>query len=74
MTRGEALRTAAAVIARHVPDLPGLALLLADAGQGRLSAALRACGGKKRATPRERGVPDAEVWAAAARRMVGGGR
>jgi hypothetical protein len=73
VTRGEALRAAAAVIARDVPDLAGLGLLLADAGLGRLAAALRAQGGKKRVLPPGRGSPDAAVWAAAVRRAVGGG-
>src|SRR5271170_6594442 len=42
MTRKEGLGASAAVIARHVPDLAGLALALDAAGQRRLAAALRA--------------------------------
>lgn len=42
MTRAEALATAAGVIARDVPDLPGLVSLLEHAGQMRLARALRA--------------------------------
>ena len=69
MTRAEALRTAAAVIARGVADLPGLALLLDEAGLGRLSAALRPRAGGKGVGGAPR--PDAGLWAEAARRMVG---
>ena len=70
LPRAVATRCAAAVAVRWVPDLPGLCLLLTDAGLGRLSAALRAQGGEKRGVPRERGAPDAGLWAEAARRMV----
>ena len=71
MTRAEATRTAAAIIARDVPDLAGLALLLDAAGIARLAAALRAQGGDKRGAPRERGAPDAEVWDRQAGKVIG---
>lgn len=71
MTRAEATRAAAAVIGRWVPDVGGLCLLLADAGLGRLAAALRAQGGDKRGAPRERGAPDAEVWDRQAGKVIG---
>jgi hypothetical protein len=74
MTRAEALEAAAAVIARAVPDIADLAMLLDTAGQTRLAAALRV-----RLAGRVPGVggearPDPEMWAVAAERLVGGGR
>lgn len=71
MTRGQALAVAAAIIAKSVPDLPGLIALLKVAGQLRLAAALRAGAGGKPAGVGGAARPDAGMWAEAARRAVG---
>ncbi len=73
-TRAQGLAVAAAIIARHVPNLPGLCLLLDTAGCGRLAKALRARVGDR--TPEVGGSPhpDPAVWAEAASRPMGGGR
>ena len=42
VTRGEALDACAGILARHIPNIYGLALLLHDAGAARLAAGLRA--------------------------------
>jgi hypothetical protein len=72
MTRKRGLAVAAAIIARHVPNLGDLVLALDDAGALRLSAAVRntmsdrgpaVVGGEAR--------PDAAFWAAEARKVLG---
>ena len=70
MTRGEATRCAAAIVAAHTPDLVALCLILDTAGLGRLSAALRALGGDAK-PPVARGSPDAELWDRQADRVIG---
>lgn len=70
MTRGEATRCAAGIVARHVPDLVALALLLDEAGLGRLSAALRSLGGDAK-PPVARGSPDAAAWDRQAEKVIG---
>lgn len=76
MTRSEALSAAAGIIARHTPDILGLALLLDAAGQTRLAAALRARlgAGERLAVIVGEPRPDPVLWAAQAGRVVGRGR
>jgi hypothetical protein len=71
MTRGQALAVAAAIIAKSVPDLPGLIALLKVAGQLRLAAALRAGAGGKPAGVGGAARPDAAFWAAEALKVLG---
>jgi hypothetical protein len=75
VSRQEGLAASAAVVARHVPDLAGLALALDAAGLGRLAAALRARprAGKRPTVLAGAPRPDPAVWAAQAGRVVGGG-
>jgi hypothetical protein len=66
--RTQALDIAAGIIARQVPDLGGLILLLDDAGQNRLVAALRARLAQRRAEVGGTARPDPALWAAAGAR------
>jgi hypothetical protein len=62
MTRTEALQAVAGMIARDVPDLPGLISLLESSDNKRLAAALRM---RMRGKPGGIGGsprPDPEVW------------
>lgn len=70
MTRAQAMRAAAAIVALRVADLPGLCLLLEDGGCGRLAAALRARMGDKPAEVGGSPHPDAGLWAEAADRVI----
>jgi hypothetical protein len=65
-----ALDAAAGVIAKAVPDLPALILLLDDAGLKRLAAALRLRLGEGQAAVGGAPRPDAALWAEAANRAV----
>ena len=73
MSRPEAARAAAAVIARHVPNLAELAALLDAGGFGRLGDALRVLVAA-RAVDVGSAKPDPAVWREACERMLGGAR
>jgi hypothetical protein len=76
LSRQQALDAAAAIIARDVVDLTGLALPLADGGLGRLAGAPRARSGARDRPAAVVGLPQPEptVWVAQARHVIGGGR
>lgn len=71
MGRTQALTCAAAIIAKHVPNLGDLILVLEAAGQLRLAGAIR-----NRMPPRAGGKvggaakPDPELWRRQAERVV----
>lgn len=71
MTRGEALDACAGILARHIPNIYGLALLLHDAGAARLAAGLRARARRNAAEVGGKAKPDADFWAAEAQRVLG---
>jgi 8-oxo-dGTP pyrophosphatase MutT (NUDIX family) len=70
VTRAEALATAAGIVAKHVPDLPGLISLFDFADQTRVAAALRARAGGGPAVVGGGAHPPEGLWAEAARRAV----